>query len=541
MVAAPGAAAAEVGAGRPDLAVHRRGQRGARRWRVLPVAGGGCVRAGQRRLGGWAGVAVGRAATPCRRASPRRRCPAARRTQQLTPPAWVGWPSNSQSRPTGGAGQRLDPRPDGHPGHGEAVAMRRPTWTVPNGCGLTTVVAHNAFLALFPLLLVVVTVLGFLLGRDSGFQQRVLGSAVAEFPIIGDQVQRNIHGLRGNGVGLVVGLLAFAWGARGLTQVAQHAMAEIWDIPSRQRPPLLGPAGPRAAAAPGFRRWPCRVEPADLAWQLRRAGSRGSTSQPRGRGGGERRAVPADVPGTYPSADPNPAADRWCAGRWCRLAGPAGRWWIPRRPLPAPRQRGLWVVRDRPWPAVLVIPGRAAHPVRRGSQRRGRATALAAQPAAGRRLSVSRAQPGQHRRRLALGDPERGPRGPSQGRAVSLTVARRGDHSGRMEKLSLEALARELMKSANAAPAGRSARTVYGGHEHVLRQTLMALTAGSSMSEHENPGEATMHVLHGRVRLVADTTEWEGRDGDLLIVPQARHTLHALEDAAVLLTVAKLP
>jgi quercetin dioxygenase-like cupin family protein len=49
-----------------------------------------------------------------------------------------------------------------------------------------------------------------------------------------------------------------------------------------------------------------------------------------------------------------------------------------------------------------------------------------------------------------------------------------------------------------------------------------------------------VHVLHGRVRLVADALEWEGRDGDLLIVPQARHTLHALEDTAVLLTVAKL-
>ena len=50
-----------------------------------------------------------------------------------------------------------------------------------------------------------------------------------------------------------------------------------------------------------------------------------------------------------------------------------------------------------------------------------------------------------------------------------------------------------------------------------------------------------MQVLHGRVRLVADGVAWEGRDGDLLIVPQAPHTLHALEDAAVLLTVAKLP
>jgi len=105
-----------------------------------------------------------------------------------------------------------------------------------HGGTLTTVIAYNAFFAFFPLLLVVVTVLGFLLGRDSGFQQRLLGSAVADFPIIGDQVQDNIHGLRGSGVGLVVGLAAFAWGARGLTQVAQHAMAEIWNIPGRQRP-----------------------------------------------------------------------------------------------------------------------------------------------------------------------------------------------------------------------------------------------------------------------------------------------------------------
>jgi YihY family inner membrane protein len=105
-----------------------------------------------------------------------------------------------------------------------------------NGGAHTTVIAYNAFFALFPLLLVVVTVLGFLLGRNSGFQQRLLGSAVAEFPIIGDQVRDNLHGLRGSGVGLVIGLVAFAWGARGLTQVTKHAMAEIWTIPGRQRP-----------------------------------------------------------------------------------------------------------------------------------------------------------------------------------------------------------------------------------------------------------------------------------------------------------------
>ena len=54
---------------------------------------------------------------------------------------------------------------------------------------------------------------------------------------------------------------------------------------------------------------------------------------------------------------------------------------------------------------------------------------------------------------------------------------------GDMEKFSLEARTRGLMNSAATAPAGRAAETVYGGHEHVLRQTLIALTAGAVLSE----------------------------------------------------------
>ena len=70
-----------------------------------------------------------------------------------------------------------------------------------------------------------------------------------------------------------------------------------------------------------------------------------------------------------------------------------------------------------------------------------------------------------------------------------------------MNKVSLTALAREHLEAARAVSSGRSAHTVYGGHEHSLRQTLIALTAGSELDEHESPGESTLQVLLGRVRL----------------------------------------
>lgn len=105
------------------------------------------------------------------------------------------------------------------------------------------------------------------------------------------------------------------------------------------------------------------------------------------------------------------------------------------------------------------------------------------------------------------------------------------------EIVSLTALADELITAAHASSAGRSARTIHGGQQHALRQTMLALVGGRSLGEHGSPGEATLQVLAGRVRLTAGDSSWEGTTGDHLVIPPVRHDLAALDDSAVLLSV----
>ncbi|MDN4173124.1 cupin domain-containing protein [Nocardioides sp. SOB77] len=106
-----------------------------------------------------------------------------------------------------------------------------------------------------------------------------------------------------------------------------------------------------------------------------------------------------------------------------------------------------------------------------------------------------------------------------------------------MHAASLTSLVEEHLERARSAEAGRSAHTTYGGQEHRLRQTLIAFVAGRTLGEHESPGEATLQVLRGSVRLHAGADTWNGAEGDLLVLPLERHDLEAVTDAAVLLTV----
>lgn len=108
-----------------------------------------------------------------------------------------------------------------------------------------------------------------------------------------------------------------------------------------------------------------------------------------------------------------------------------------------------------------------------------------------------------------------------------------------MESVSLTALAAEKLAEARQAHSGRAAHTIHGGHTHELRQTVLALIGGHDLSEHDSPGEATLQVLSGHVRLTAGADAWDGRTGDYVALPTARHALHAVEDSVILLTVLK--
>ena len=107
-----------------------------------------------------------------------------------------------------------------------------------------------------------------------------------------------------------------------------------------------------------------------------------------------------------------------------------------------------------------------------------------------------------------------------------------------MHAESLTNLVHQHLEIARSASSGRSAHTVHGGHEHRLRQTLIALAAGHQLDEHESPGEATLQVLEGKVTLVAGDERRDGVTGDFIVIPDSRHSLEAADDSVVLLTVA---
>ena len=106
------------------------------------------------------------------------------------------------------------------------------------GSSLAAQLAYFGFMALFPLLLVLTTILAFV--TSGRVEDNIIATTLNQFPVFGQQLGRDAaHPLTGSGAGLALGLVALLYGALGLAQAAQHAMAQVWNVPGVDRPGFL--------------------------------------------------------------------------------------------------------------------------------------------------------------------------------------------------------------------------------------------------------------------------------------------------------------
>ena len=105
---------------------------------------------------------------------------------------------------------------------------------------LAALITYYGFLSLFPLLLLLASVLGFVLQGDPDLQGRILDSTLSQFPVIGDELG-DPQGLRGSVVALVVGGLVALYGAMGVAQAMQNAMNVAWAVPGTADRTRFGP------------------------------------------------------------------------------------------------------------------------------------------------------------------------------------------------------------------------------------------------------------------------------------------------------------
>ena len=106
-----------------------------------------------------------------------------------------------------------------------------------NGGVLVSNLAYSAFVSMFPLLLVLVTILGLASAVDASFRQDVLNTVANQAPVLGKQLTGNVHELkRSSIIGLIVGLVGLLWGTTGLAQAGLFTMEQVWNLPGPARP-----------------------------------------------------------------------------------------------------------------------------------------------------------------------------------------------------------------------------------------------------------------------------------------------------------------
>jgi YihY family inner membrane protein len=105
-----------------------------------------------------------------------------------------------------------------------------------HGGQLAGLVTFYGFLSVFPLLLLLLTFAGIFL-EGTKLQEDIINSALAQFPVIGDQLASNIHAIaRGNPFAITVSVIGLIWGSLGVTSSMQLAAHRIWRRPREEEP-----------------------------------------------------------------------------------------------------------------------------------------------------------------------------------------------------------------------------------------------------------------------------------------------------------------
>lgn len=91
--------------------------------------------------------------------------------------------------------------------------------------------AYYGLFALFPMLLLLATVLGFALSDNPALREQLIDSALGNFPVIGEQLRSTVHPLEGNTTALVIGIVGTVYGSLGIGFASQNAMNTVWNIP----------------------------------------------------------------------------------------------------------------------------------------------------------------------------------------------------------------------------------------------------------------------------------------------------------------------
>src|SRR5271166_5594510 len=131
--------------------------------------------------------------------------------------------------------RRVDRTQQGHTVPGVAFAVIKKYGDDAAG-NLATVLSFSGFVAVFPLLLLLVTVLGLVLSSDPHLRNDILKSTFDQFPLIGSELRSNVHALhRSSLIGLIVSIVLLFYGALGLAQNGIYTMEQIWNLPGVAR------------------------------------------------------------------------------------------------------------------------------------------------------------------------------------------------------------------------------------------------------------------------------------------------------------------